>query len=130
VLIAAARGKGPVWAKALEILDDPERKFVSSIFVRMEVLPKAVFHRNEAEVHLYEAFFADAAVFAEAGEEFLEEAWREACASGLDAMDAFHICAAVSTSSDELITTERLGRSIHRTKAVRVVSIHPVLVSD
>lgn len=44
-LITAARGSGEMALQALEILDDPNRAFVSSIFVKLEVLPKAVYNR-------------------------------------------------------------------------------------
>jgi hypothetical protein len=44
VLISAARGKAPLATKALDILDDPNRQFVSSVFLKLEVLPKAVYH--------------------------------------------------------------------------------------
>jgi hypothetical protein len=46
VLIAAARGLGEVASAALSALDDPEREFVSSAFIRLEVLLKPVhWHR-------------------------------------------------------------------------------------
>ena len=42
VLIAAARGGSEQAARAMEILDDPERQFAASPFLRLEVLPQAV----------------------------------------------------------------------------------------
>lgn len=57
LLIAAARGTDEVAAKAMEILDDPHRVFMTSDFVRLEVLPKATYHKNNDEVAFYEAFF-------------------------------------------------------------------------
>jgi len=47
VLIAAARGKEPIAIRALEILDDPNRQFVSSIFLRLELLPIASVNKRE-----------------------------------------------------------------------------------
>jgi hypothetical protein len=38
VLIAAARGSIDVSARAMAILDDPDRSFASSEFVRLEVI--------------------------------------------------------------------------------------------
>jgi len=55
VLIAAARGKAHLATKALDILDDPNRQFVSSVFLKLEVLPKAVYHKNTSEVEFYES---------------------------------------------------------------------------
>ncbi len=57
VLIAAARGGNEQAARAMEILDDPEREFAASPFLRLEVLPQAIFNKREAEVASYEAFF-------------------------------------------------------------------------
>lgn len=57
VLIAAARGTDEAARRAMAVLDDPERSFASSAFVRLEVLPKALRHRREAEARFYETFF-------------------------------------------------------------------------
>jgi hypothetical protein len=40
VLISAAHGTDNTALQALQILDDPDLAFVSSIFVKLEVLPK------------------------------------------------------------------------------------------
>jgi hypothetical protein len=45
VLIAAARGQNDVAVRAMAILDDPNREFASSIFVKLEVLLSEV-HRQ------------------------------------------------------------------------------------
>jgi len=47
VLIAAARGEDAPSINALEILDDQSREFVSSPFIVLEVLPKAIYNRKE-----------------------------------------------------------------------------------
>jgi hypothetical protein len=39
VLIAAARGGNIQAARTMEILDDPEREFAASPFLRLDVLP-------------------------------------------------------------------------------------------
>jgi hypothetical protein len=41
-----------------EILNDPERAFAASDFVRLEVLPKALYFHQQAEAAFYEAYFA------------------------------------------------------------------------
>jgi predicted nucleic acid-binding protein len=43
VLIAAARGGTEQSRRAMAVLDDPEREFVASPFLRLEVLPQALF---------------------------------------------------------------------------------------
>jgi hypothetical protein len=57
VLIAAARGRPEVSAQAMAILDDPDRSFASSEFVRLEVLPKALFNKKSNEAEFYNEFF-------------------------------------------------------------------------
>jgi hypothetical protein len=46
VLIATASGEDAPSISALEILDDQSREFVSSPFIELEVLPKAIFIHN------------------------------------------------------------------------------------
>ena len=43
VLIAAVRGQEEEAARALAILEAPERTFIASDFLKMEVLPKAIY---------------------------------------------------------------------------------------
>jgi hypothetical protein len=57
VLIAAARGIDDTALQALQILDDPDREFVSSIFVKLEVLPKAIYNGFREEAAFYQSFF-------------------------------------------------------------------------
>jgi hypothetical protein len=54
VLIAAARGQGAISLRAVEILDDPNREFVSSPFLKLEVLPKAIYNQRKDETRATE----------------------------------------------------------------------------
>ena len=58
VLIAAIRGRPEIADLAMELLNDPERLFVSSDFVQLDVLPKAVYFRHTAEASFYLVYFA------------------------------------------------------------------------
>jgi len=49
VLIAAYKGSPSIEAPAINILDDPNRIFLSSPFVRHEVSPKALYNRQRDE---------------------------------------------------------------------------------
>jgi predicted nucleic acid-binding protein len=55
----------------------------------------------------------------------IEIAVREASTNGVEAMDALHVAAAASVGASELITTEKPSRSIHRARAIKVLTIHP-----
>jgi predicted nucleic acid-binding protein len=121
VLIAAARGADDLAAAALALLSDTARVFVSSVFVKLEVLPKPVYNKYLAEVRFYETYFA--AVVAWAEPEVVSAALQLAQQYGLSALDALHVAAAVALNADELVTTEGAGKPIHRVADVRIVGI-------
>ena len=125
VLITAARGVAPIAIRALEVLDDPNREFLSSVFLKLEVLPKAMYYGNAAEVEFYKAFFDAVIRWADILDGIVQEAFREAYSSGLAAMDALHVASAACLGAEELVTTERAEKPIHRTQLVKVVSISP-----
>ncbi|MBW4488826.1 MAG: hypothetical protein KME12_13655 [Trichocoleus desertorum ATA4-8-CV12] len=52
-----ARGEGKLTERALEIIGDTNREFASSIFLKLEVLPKAIYSPQASEIKFYEAFF-------------------------------------------------------------------------
>jgi len=107
----------------MAVLTDPLREFVSSSFVRLEVVPKATFFKRDAEVEFYEEYFSTLAIWAEFDETAMQGCMEEACRAGLSAVDAIHIELAARTECEELVTTERTGKPIHRTRRVRTVTI-------
>lgn len=125
VLIAAARGGSVQAARAMEILDDPQREFAASAFLRLEVLPQALFNKRVAEAAFYETFFATVTHWAANLDAVAEMAMSEASTYGIEVMDALHIAAAISAGASELVTTEKPSRSIHRARGIKVVTIHP-----
>jgi predicted nucleic acid-binding protein len=124
VLITAARGDSRNSLDALAILDDPDRTFASSAFVRLEVLPKPFFFRRTDESLFYQRFFQSVTRWAPFGEPLLDEALDIAAQAGLSALDAFHIAAAVAVGADELITAEKPSKPIHRVTGISVRSIY------
>jgi predicted nucleic acid-binding protein len=125
VLIAAVRGTEEVATRAMAVLDDPRRSFVSSPFIRLEVLPKALFHRQAAEVAFYQTYFASVDRWAAPTAELVDEAFAEAARSNLSAQDALHVAAAVATGAEELVTTEKTSKPLHSVTSVRVRTLHP-----
>jgi len=123
VLIFAAQGTTDAAALALPFLVDPSREYVTSDYVRLEVLPKAIFHNREAEVAFYDAFFSTTTRSIPTSEALLKYALDEACKTGIQGLDAVHIACAVFAGADELITSEKTNKPIHRTRLVRTVSI-------
>lgn len=124
VLISAARGVGKQAERALQIMRDPNREFASSQFLKLEVLPKAIFNKRDLEVAFYEVYFESVAYWAVKTDKMLEESYRQAADFGLGAMDALHIAAALETQSSEFITSEKPSKSIHRTSSISVISIN------
>lgn len=127
LLIAIFRGDRPLARRAIEVVDDPDRRFVASRFLRLELIPKAVYHRQRAEVAYDEGFFARVVAWAEPLDRVVAEAEREAARLGLNALDALHVAAAALLGADELVTTEGPTKPIHRATGVQVVTIHPVV---
>jgi len=125
VLIAASRGKDPLHLRAMQMLDDPDLRFASSIYVQLEVLPKAIYYRRTAEAAFYEAFFQSVVKWAEPSADLVRRAYAEASRVGLSALDALHITAAAAVGAEELITAEKASSTIHRATLVPVRTIVP-----
>src|SRR5262245_49378544 len=106
VLIAAARGRMEVSAPAMAILDDPDRRFASSEFVRLEVLPKALYNRKTDEAEFYREFFQVVSYWPSDTDLVVRYAYEIGVKLGLSALDALHLAAALKLGADELVTTE------------------------
>jgi predicted nucleic acid-binding protein len=109
--------------RAMQVLDDPDREFVSSAFLKLEVLPKAVYGKRQTEVEFYETFFAAVRRWVKTLPRIVEKAQQHANMHGLGAMDALHVAAAISVGADELVTTEKPEKPIHRVTEVKVISL-------
>lgn len=124
VLIAAARGDDVPSIIALNILDDHSREFASSPFIKLEVLPKAVYNKKRDEVEFYEAFFDSVSFWEDDLAGIVKAGDAVARSFGLAAMDSLHVAAAIMSGSEELVTTERISKPIHRVRGICVISIH------
>ena len=123
VLIAAARGEDQVARRAMEVLDDTRRTFISSDFVRLEVLPKAAYNRFDEEAEFYRAFFDSVETWAELDRVLVRRAFEAATEWGLSAVDALHVASAVSAGAEELVTSEKPQKPLFRVTSIRVRSI-------
>ena len=124
VLIAAIRGMPDVADRVLALLNDPERVFVASDFVRLEVLPKAVYFQQRAEVAFYEAYFAAVTKMIAASQSLVAQAYDEAQQAGLAGMDALHVAAAKAGGVTEFITVEKTTKPLFR---VTGLTLHTLL---
>ena len=124
VLIAVAQGNEATASRVFEIVDDPDREFVVSDFLKLEVIPKPTFNRYNEQVQIFEEFFKRAALRVESTGKILSQALDLACRYDLSPLDALHISTAIDAEAEEFITLERLGTPMTRVKEVKVISIH------
>ncbi len=123
VLIAVGQADPLAARRAVRVLENPDRTFVASVFLRLEVLPKALYHRNQSEIAFYETFFARVLHWAEPLDHVTALAERVAAGHGLNALDALHVAAATLLGAEELVTTEGSRKPIHRVTSVKVVTL-------
>ncbi len=118
VLIQAVQGVDG--DKTVALLEDSEREFVAATFLKLELLPQPTFHKRKAELAFLEAFFARVVEWCEASEDLAGAALAEAGAVPLTAVDAIHVAAAKRLKADELITSERPGKPLHKVRGLTV----------
>jgi predicted nucleic acid-binding protein len=109
----------------MQVLADPNRDFVSSDFLRLEVLPKAIYNKQQAEAAFYERFFSATALAVPTSPQLMTLAEQHAVNYGLSAIDALHVAGAQLAGATELFTTERPTSPLFRVQEVRVISIRP-----
>ncbi|MBD2360168.1 type II toxin-antitoxin system VapC family toxin [Anabaena minutissima FACHB-250] len=123
VLIADFRGVQSIGIQANTIFNDDNREFVSSQFVKLEVVPKASYNQQQDETDFYETFFSAVSYWATDLEQISQDAYQLSSLYGLAAMDALHVAAALWLKSNELITTEKPTKPMHRVKKIQIISI-------
>ena len=120
VLLSATDGVSRIAEKALEVLGDSQRQFASSTFVKLEIMPKAVYNKQTAEAEFYEAFFGAVTYWANDLTKVIQDGYSIACQYGLAAMDALHIAAALSVGAEEFLTTEKPTKPMYRVSEIQV----------
>lgn len=123
VLIVAFRAEATASLRAIQILDDASREFVASPFVKLETLPKAQYHQRQEEATFYETYFNAVRIWAEDMAQILPTAHEIASQYGLAAMDALHVAAALTAKAEEIITTEKSTKPMHRVAGIRIISL-------
>ena len=123
VLIAAFRGNPDLSQRAMEILDDPEREFIVSDYLKLEVIPKPTFHRQEEELQFMKAYFDSASILIESSPSITLKAFDLACKYNLNAFDAMHAGTAFYANAAELITLENPTKPLYQITEVKVKSL-------
>jgi predicted nucleic acid-binding protein len=123
VLIAAACGNPPRSQFALDILADSDRIFCSSIFIKLEVLPKSVCYKQTIESEFYEVFFQEVTYWMSDLEKLTQSAYQLACTYGLAGLDALNVAAAILLEADEFITTEKSTKPMYRVPSIKFMTV-------
>jgi predicted nucleic acid-binding protein len=122
LLISVVQGKDDIYEEALAVIDDPEREFVSSVYVQLETLPMATWLGHEDQVEAYEVIFANVSRWIPSSPELSQRALGFAGEYGLGAVDALHVAAAEAAEA-ELITAEKPTKPMLRVTSPTVTSI-------
>ena len=123
VLLSAARGDDVSSERAIAILDDPNRELITSDFVRLEVLPRAIYHRRSAEAAFYQTFFQAVRRTVRSSNALIREAEHEAESFGLSAIDALHVAAARRANCHELATSEKETKPLFRVTGLSTITV-------
>jgi predicted nucleic acid-binding protein len=124
VLIAAFQAEEKMAYRALQVLDDPNRRFVVSDYLRLEVLPKPTFYKRQEEVEFMQAVFKKAEENLSTSPELTGHALEIASKYDMTPMDALHVGAAAIAGVEELVTMEKPTKPMCRVTEVRVISLH------
>lgn len=114
VLIAAFQGTDEISKKALTAIDDPDREFIVSDYLRLEVIPKPRYNGREEEVEFMEAFFQNAIEEVHSTPSLTSLAIELASGHDLQPLDALHASTAVQAKVDEFITLEKESKPLFR----------------
>jgi predicted nucleic acid-binding protein len=123
VLMAAFQGKNEDWQKAMQVIDDPEREFIGSDYLKLEVIPQPTFHRRYEEIQFMQAFLDSASMYLRATDSVTDYAIDFACRYSLGAMDALHAGTAIVSKTDELITLEKPEKPLCQIREIKVLSL-------
>ena len=95
----------------MQVLSDPDRAFLGSEFLRLEVLPIPVHYQRAKEIVFYQRFFASVTTWADAAQ-LIAWGYDLACLFGLGAVDALQVAAAAAYGA-ELVSAERTTKPIY-----------------
>jgi predicted nucleic acid-binding protein len=125
VLIWAFRAKDDLAEKAFQIIDDPNREFVASDFLNLELLPKPTYNNQKEELGFYNQFIADTAEYLKLSDSLLSKALHLACQHGLGPIDALHLQAAIELKANEFITNELSTKPFFRVshQELKIISL-------
>jgi predicted nucleic acid-binding protein len=97
--------------RALAVLGDPNREFVATRFLELEVMPIPLKFNKKKEAAFYERFFKGVTTWIDPVS-IIQPAYDIACLHGLGAIDALHLAAAITVNA-EFVSAEKLTKPIY-----------------
>ena len=123
VLLTAWK-RGTRHEQAVSLLDDDSLEFVTCDNVRLELLPKPIFEKRQAEIEFYNAHFQKASACEPFSEALGQAALALAKKYGLAAGDALNLTSAIRLGANEFITSELPGKPMFRVAGIKIKSLH------
>lgn len=111
---------------AYKILGDPGRVLLVSDYLRLETLPKPIYHHQAAQVDFI-CKIIDHSELIQSSAAIIDKALDLAGAYGLNGMDALHVASAIIGQADEMVSFEKPTKPFYRIPAseLRLISLHP-----
>jgi predicted nucleic acid-binding protein len=111
---------------AFKVLEDKNRLLLVSDYLRLETLPKPIYHRLDTQVAFINKIFEHAELI-RSNDFIIDKAMDLAGKYGLNGMDALHIASAISGRADEMVSFEKPDKPLYRLPIteLRLVSLHP-----
>ena len=97
--------------RALAVLGDPNREFVATRFLELEVIPIPLKFNKKKEAAFYERFFKGVTTWTDPAL-IIQPAYALACQHGLGAIDALHLAAAINAGA-EFVSAEKPTKPIY-----------------
>jgi predicted nucleic acid-binding protein len=129
VLLAAWK-RGEYHLRAISIMADDSRDFVTSDNVRLELVPKPTYEKRRAELEFYNEHFSQTSACEPFGDALGSAALTLAKKHGLSAGDALNVAAAIRLGAKEFVTSELPGKPLFRITEIRVVSLHSASIES
>jgi predicted nucleic acid-binding protein len=100
--------------QVLDIIDDPERVFIVSDYLRLELIPKMRYQKQTQQLEYTLEIFRSAVTFIPSSGIIVAHAEELGEKYGLNAMDALHVACAIAGNADELVTFEKPTKPFFR----------------
>jgi hypothetical protein len=121
VILTAFRGTDEIAERAFELIGDTTRQFLGSDFLKLEVLPKPTYFRQNEEREFYESYFSELQQVIDTTPAQVQSAFVLATTYGLSGPDALLAQAAITAQAQEFVTLEKPDKALFRLPAETLV---------